>query len=140
MRFQIAQCLSVADTLSILAVRNKKRSHDKATKMASNDDDRSGYSLFVHENFELIKKDHSEISTLEIRSILDRQWTSTSEEEKQIWNYRSAQRPNQRIATIPGLPDFELGPPQEDGSDDDESGGRKDQDSRRDHITDSISV
>ena len=140
MGFHIAQCISVADNISLLAVRNKKRSHDTATKIASTNEDRSGYSLFVHENFELMKKNHSEISTLEISSILDRQWASTSEEEKQIWNYRSAQRPNQSVATLPGLADFEQALPEEDGSEGGESGARKEQDSRRDRITESVSV
>jgi hypothetical protein len=114
-----------------LAGRKKKRKHSSVAK--NRNEAQSAFSLFVHENFELMKKDHADMPTPEIMSILDRQWASTSEEEKQIWRYRAEQSQKEHFPTIPGLLDLE-GLPEE------ETGATKERGSGTDLVTKRISV
>jgi hypothetical protein len=61
--------------------------------------------LFVHENYEIIKKNHADVPSKDIISIMARQWASISDEEKQIWKYRADQMKDQYAvidASAPG--------------------------------------
>eukprot|EP00980_Cylindrotheca_fusiformis_P008725 scaffold1868_cov193-Cylindrotheca_fusiformis.AAC.10 len=69
--------------------RPQKRKRDDDIKANKNP---SGYSLFVEENIEQFKKSHPDRPAAEITSIMSKQWTATSEEEKRVWNFRAKQQ------------------------------------------------
>jgi len=49
------------------------------------------YSEFIKVNIEQFKKSHPDVPAREVVSIISRQWTNTSEEEKNIWRFRAEQ-------------------------------------------------
>lgn len=120
----------------------KKHKRDASTEGKSKA--HSAYTLFVHENYEIIKKEHTDLPSREIISILAQQWGSTSEEEKQVWKYRAEQVRNEPFPTIPGMmpdvPEMDEDTQDEEDVIDDETGGGKRRASRRDPVTPSISV
>lgn len=111
--------LSVLLLLSLL-VRGKKRKRDASNP--SRGKTQSAYTFFVHENYELVRKEHAALSSRDIISILARQWASTNEEEKQLWKYRAEQARIEPYPTIPGMMplDAEIGPEEEEELDEDE--------------------
>ncbi len=123
----------------------KKRKRDPSITNSKSIKTHSAYTMFVHENFELIRKDHADLATREIISMLARQWGSTSEEEKQIWKYRAEQSRDEPFPTIPGiLPEVpDIGDDTSDEDDDvddvdEESGGGKRRATRKDGVAVSV--
>lgn len=104
----------------------------------------TAYTLFVHENFELIKKDNPELASKDIISALARQWAGTSEDEKQIWKYRAEQTRHEPYPTNPGLmpdvPDTDDELDDDDETDEDTGGGKRRATTRREPLPPSTTV
>ncbi|CAJ1911465.1 unnamed protein product [Cylindrotheca closterium] len=64
----------------------KKRKRDEKSKRVH-----LAYSEFIKVNIEQFKKTHPDVPAREVVSIISRQWTNTSEEEKNIWRFRAEQ-------------------------------------------------
>jgi hypothetical protein len=130
------------DSSFLSGTRKKRKRADPLGKHKAH----SAYTLFVHENYGLIKRDHGELPSREIISILARQWGSTSEEEKQIWKYRAEQAREEPFPTVPGMlpddheTDDDETLDEEDGIDDDTGGGKRRANRRDLHATSSVSV
>lgn len=69
----------------------KKRKRETKTKRAP-----TAYTLFVHENYEMIKKTQGDenMPSRDIISLVAQQWAQTSETEKQMWQFRAEQMKN----------------------------------------------
>lgn len=93
--------------------RRKKRKREPSSP--SKGKTQSAYTMFVQENYESTRKNHPDLPSREIISILARQWGNTSEVEKQAWKYRADNAPNAPSTSIPGIAELE-----EHASDDDE--------------------
>lgn len=85
-----------------------------------------------------MRKDHAELPTREILSIIEQQWASIGQEEKQIWRYRSEQSHKHPLPTIPGYPVLDA-TSHDDGSDE-EAGSTMEGAANRDPTTRVITV
>ena len=65
----------------------KKRKREKAKRAPT------AYTLFVHENYETIKKARGdpEMASRDVIALVAQQWAETSEAEKQMWQFRAEQ-------------------------------------------------
>mmetsp|Transcript_40148 Transcript_40148/g.60260 ORF Transcript_40148/g.60260 Transcript_40148/m.60260 type:complete len:143 (-) Transcript_40148:370-798(-) len=45
----------------------------------------TAYTMFIQENYELVKKSNPTMSSKDITSIVAKQWANVSEEDKQVW-------------------------------------------------------
>jgi hypothetical protein len=65
----------------------KKRKRETKPKKAH-----TAYTLYVHENYESVKKTHgADMPSKEIITIIARQWSQIGDQEKQAWQYRAEQ-------------------------------------------------
>lgn len=101
---------------NLVARGRKKRKRETKAKKAH-----TAYTLYVHENYEAIKKSHgADMPSKDVISIIARQWSQIDDQEKQAWQFRADQLKEAQsyetnaIAgheeTITGLPE----PPSED--------------------------
>jgi hypothetical protein len=65
----------------------KKRKRETKPKKAH-----TAYTLYVHENYESVKKAHRpDMPSKDIISLIARQWSQIGDQEKQAWQFRAEQ-------------------------------------------------
>lgn len=77
------------------AKQKKKRQRDTtssntdASKPNKRAAQHTGYSLYVHENYEMKKAMGNDMSSKDIRSQVDKQWSQIGEQEQQAWQCKA---------------------------------------------------
>ena len=81
----------------VLGRGKKKRRREKAKRAPT------AYTLFVHENYETIKKARGdpEMASRDVIALVAQQWAETSETEKQMWQFRAEQH-EMKPSSTPG--------------------------------------
>ncbi|CAB9499623.1 expressed unknown protein [Seminavis robusta] len=68
----------------------------------------TAYTLFVHENYDNIRKSHGDddMPSREIMALVGQQWAATSTAERQMWQFRAEQMKHQQQGDeeLPELP------------------------------------
>jgi hypothetical protein len=87
---KLSCCLILYNNLPInylVARGRKKRKRETKPKKAH-----TAYTLYVHENYESVKKAHRpDMPSKDIISLIARQWSQIGDQEKQAWQFRAEQ-------------------------------------------------
>jgi len=103
----------------VKARRSKKRKRGESGEGGANDKRKrshTGYTLFVHENYETIKKSHQgsgngaepPMNSKEIMSLVARQWSEAGDEERQTWQDRAERLKEAEVAEASSQPNGDM--------------------------------